>query len=74
MKTVLITFIDMKSILHFVFIPQGQTVSQAYYVEILKQLRGCVYRKRPGLWPNYWIPHDGTAPAHKMFSDEQFLA
>jgi hypothetical protein len=37
-KAVLITFFDIKDIVYFEFILQGQTVNQAYYVEILKQL------------------------------------
>jgi hypothetical protein len=35
MKTVLITFFDIKGTVHFEFIPQGQRVNKAYYVEIL---------------------------------------
>jgi hypothetical protein len=36
MKTMLITFFDINGTFQFQFIPQGQRVDQAYYVEILK--------------------------------------
>jgi hypothetical protein len=35
MKIVLITFFDIKGLVRFEFTTQGQTVSQAYYVEML---------------------------------------
>jgi hypothetical protein len=57
MKTMLITFFDIKGIVHFEFIPQGQKVNQAYYVETLKLCIG----KRPGLWPINWILHHDNA-------------
>jgi hypothetical protein len=38
MKTMLITFLDMKGTAHFEFIPQGQTVNQAYYVKLMEAL------------------------------------
>jgi alpha-L-fucosidase len=65
MNTMLKTFSDIKGIAHFEFIHQGQTVSQAYYMEILKRLREAVRRKRPELWTNDWILHHDNAPAHK---------
>jgi hypothetical protein len=74
MKTILITSFKIKGIVHFEFIPQGQTVNQAYYVEILKRLREAVHRERPELWTNDWIPHHDNAPAHKALSVKQFLA
>jgi hypothetical protein len=56
------------------FIPQGQTVNQGYYVEILKRLREGVCIKRSELWSNDWILHHDNAPAHKALSVKQFLA
>jgi len=37
---------------HFGFIPQGQTVNQASYVEILKLLCEAVRTEGPELWSN----------------------
>jgi histone-lysine N-methyltransferase SETMAR len=74
MKKIPITSFDVKDNVHFEFIPQGETVNSAYYVEILKQLREPVCRKKPKLWPNDWILHHDNAPAHKAISVKQFLA
>jgi hypothetical protein len=65
MKTMHVTFLDIKSIVHFEFVPQGQTGNRAYCVEILKRLHETVHRKRLELWPNDWIVHHDNAPAHK---------
>jgi hypothetical protein len=46
MKTILITFFDIKGTVHFEFIPQGLRVNQAYHVKMLKQLQEAVRRKR----------------------------
>jgi hypothetical protein len=52
METMLITFFEIKGIVHFEFIPQGQTVNQTY-VEILKWLREAVPRKGLNLGPTF---------------------
>jgi alpha-L-fucosidase len=72
MKKMPVTFFEIKSTVHFELIPQGQTVSQAFYVEIFKQSLEVVRRKRPELWPNDWILHHDNATAHS--SVKQFLA
>jgi hypothetical protein len=72
MKTMLITFFDIKGIVHFESIPQGQTVNQAYYVEILKPLREVVRSKGPELWPNDWVLHHDNAPAHRARPVKKF--
>jgi hypothetical protein len=64
----LVTCFDISGILHFEFIPQGQTVKQAYYVEVRQRLYEAVHRKMPGLWPNDWILLNNNAPAHKVLS------
>jgi len=43
MKTMLITFFNIKSTVDFEFIPQGQRVNQIYYVATVKQLHEAVH-------------------------------
>jgi acyl-CoA thioesterase FadM len=52
MKNVVITFFDIMGTVHFEFIPQGQIVNQAYYVEMMKRLREAVHTERPEIWLN----------------------
>jgi len=64
-KSMLIGFFDQKGIVHKEFVPPGQTVNAAFYVEVLKRLRENVQRKRPDQWQNNtWLLHHDNAPAH----------
>jgi len=49
-KTMLIVFCDVRGIVHWEFVPPGQTVNQEFYLEVLRQLRENVRRKCPELW------------------------
>jgi hypothetical protein len=42
---------------HFLRFHSTKPANVAYYVEILKQLRDSVLRRRPKIWPNDWILH-----------------
>jgi len=44
-KTMLLTFFDARGIVHYEFVPTGQTVNQVYYLEVLDRLREKVRRK-----------------------------
>ena len=41
--------LDIRGIVHYEFVPTGQTVNQVYYLEVLKGLREKVRWKRPEL-------------------------
>jgi hypothetical protein len=49
-KSLLIIFFDIKGIVHKEFILAGQTVSSAYYCDVLWRLHENVRRLRPKLW------------------------
>jgi hypothetical protein len=45
-KTMLICFFNIRSIIHFEFVPQGRTVNQTFYIEVLNRLIDAVRLKR----------------------------
>ena len=74
-KLMLIAFFDARGIVHMEFLPQGQTVNQHVYKEILRRLLRSVREKRRELWQdNAWLLHQDNAPAHNALSIRQFLA
>jgi hypothetical protein len=55
--------------------PEGQTVNQKYYLEVLTMLQEWVRQKRPELWKKKsWILHQDNAPAHNALRVKHFLA
>jgi len=74
-KKTLLTSFDIRGIVHYEFVPTGQTVKQVYYLEVLERLREKVRRKRPELFVNNsWILYHDNAPAHTALSVWEFLA
>ena len=52
-KTMLLAFfICIRGIVHYEFVPTGQTINQVYYFGVLEMLREKVRRKRPELFAN----------------------
>lgn len=73
-KTMLMFFYDSKGIVHKEFVPTGQTVNAAFYVEVLKRLLARIARVRPeyrdtGSWS---LLHD-NAPSHRAILVRDFL-
>lgn len=74
-KTMLIVFFDIKGIVHSEYLPQGSTVNQYVYIDILRRLKESIRRKRPELsTPGSWKLHHDNAPAHTALRVQDFLA
>jgi len=55
-------------------VPEGQTVNQVYYKNVLTTLRERVRRKKPHMWKNAsWILCHDNAPAHNALSVKRYL-
>jgi hypothetical protein len=69
-----IAFFDYEGVVYHTFVPRGQTVNKEYHLEVLKNLRWAVKKKRPDSWrENKWMLHHDNAPANASFIRE-FLA
>ncbi|VVC41658.1 Transposase, type 1,Winged helix-turn-helix DNA-binding domain, partial [Cinara cedri] len=49
-KTMLIVFFDIEGIVHYEFVPHGQTVNQVFYKDVLIRFRERIREKRPEKW------------------------
>jgi len=43
----LTVFFDSEDVVHYEFLPQGQTVNKKYYLEVVQRLREAVRKRRP---------------------------
>ena len=51
-------YFDIRGIVHMDWVPEGQTVNQIYYKEVLTNLREWVRWRRPEMWQNSsWVLH-----------------
>ncbi|GFX85434.1 putative DD34D transposase [Trichonephila clavipes] len=66
MKAMLIVFFDKNGVVHSEFVPEGQAVNGAFYMEVLKRLKRRVNRVRPEISANWKLHHD-KAPSHTFF-------
>jgi histone-lysine N-methyltransferase SETMAR len=61
-----------KGVVHKDFVPPGQTVNVAFYMDVLKQPK-TVGRVRPEI-ANTWVLHHDKAPSHASLLVREFLA
>ncbi|KAJ8952556.1 hypothetical protein NQ318_006921 [Aromia moschata] len=74
-KPMMIVFFDIRYIIYVHWVPEGQTINQHYYIEVLTALRERVIRRRPDLWKTKsWKIHPDNAPAHSALSVKAFFA
>ena len=55
------------------FVPQGQTVNAAYYVDVMERLRKRVIRVPKNIAAT-WVLHLDNAPSHTSLRVREFLA
>ncbi|GBN44190.1 hypothetical protein AVEN_32140-1, partial [Araneus ventricosus] len=62
-------------VIHYEFIPDGQTVNKEPYLEILKRLGDAIRRRRPEKWAtNDWFLLHDNAPLHRALIVKKYLA
>ncbi|UYV85184.1 hypothetical protein LAZ67_X004851 [Cordylochernes scorpioides] len=72
-KTMIIVFFDIRGIVHCEFVPQGQTVNSAFYLEVLRRMKRRIARVRTDIKDTVKLHHD-NATSHTAFIITNFLA
>ena len=73
-KVMLITFFDHHRLVNHKFVPQGQTVNQQFYKEVLTCLVNKISQKQRDSWAGKTrILHHDNAPAYTALSVKHFL-
>jgi histone-lysine N-methyltransferase SETMAR len=74
-KVLLTVFFHYRGIVHHSYAPEGQTINNEYYLEVIYHLCDAVGCKRPNLWASRnWQLHHDNAPAHSSHLIQSFLA
>jgi len=75
LKSMIITFFDIKGTVHKEFVPTGQTVNSGFYCEVLQRLCENVQRHYPQLWQEQTrLLHHYNTPSNTSILTHQFLA
>ncbi|GFW46844.1 protein GVQW3 [Trichonephila clavipes] len=72
-KKIIIVFFDIRGIVHCEFVPQGQTVNSAFYLEVLRRLKRRIALVRADIKDTAKLHHD-NATSHTAFIIINFLA
>ncbi len=71
-KLMLITFFDVRGIIHHKFMEPGTTVNALYYKTVLQKVKKVVKKKR-GSNHHYWFLHHDNASSHRSLIVKQYL-
>ena len=67
-----ILFFNSQGVVHKDLVPQGQTVNQQYYCEVLEWLRKRVHSFQPE-FVHFWMLHHDNTPCHTTISVNEFF-
>ena len=73
-KLLMIPFFDSTGMIYMHWVPTGQTVNKGYYVEVLREFRKRLRRKRPALFKSgQWHFHQDNTPVHNSILVTDYL-